>query len=266
MSGVLNIFLAQGPTQGPTTTPQPEWTNVEMLLGFNNGPDGVTAGFNEESDNGYLISMTGNLGQFAQYDNGQVKFGDFSGYIPTAATIASFSSNEDGDILAKMVNNDWCAETWIMFEQAPSAHIDDGQCIVSNWNAPSNQSFCIAVGTDGEIYYNYSTTGSDENKIATTGAGLASDTLTWHHIAVSFDNSATTLRIFLDGAMLVEDTGATNVYDAGLVSGADMKWGFTNDFPNRRQLRGWLDECRLTVNEPVYTAAFTPPTAAHPRG
>jgi len=152
-----------------------------------------------------------------------------------------------------------------MFEQQPADHIDDGQALVGCWHAGSNQSFCIGVGTDGEIYYNYSTTGSDENKISTSGAGLANDTLTWHHIAVSWDNSATTLRIFLDGDMLVENTSGVNVYDSGLGASVDMKWGFTSDFPNRRQLRGWLDDCRLTVNEPLYTESFTAPASAHAR-
>lgn len=83
----------------------------------------------------------------------------------------------------------------------------------------------------------------------------AMTTNTWHHVAMT--RSGSTMRLFLDGAVVATATGVgfnftnTTILRIGLPQPAYPDGAYT----------GYLSNFRLVKGTAVYTAAFTPPTA-----
>jgi len=81
---------------------------------------------------------------------------------------------------------------------------------------------------------------------------------TWNHVAMTRQviGANETIRVFLNGAQVYSNSQA-------LVANTDTVGRFRlgND-TGSRSLKGYMDEFRLVVGSPVYTAAFTPPLAA----
>ena len=69
------------------------------------------------------------------------------------------------------------------------------------------------------------------------------------------------IRLFLDGvleASISVDTAAGFFEDGNI----GPRWG--DNESDGGELDGRIDNIRITIGEPVYTAAFTPPTSRHP--
>lgn len=84
----------------------------------------------------------------------------------------------------------------------------------------------------------------------------------WYHIAV--DRSGTTVRLYVNGAVIASDTGYTwtlnnspNPFNIGAISTGTSYASF--DF------NGQMDEIRLTKGVARYNGAFTPPAGPFPR-
>lgn len=242
----------------------PTWTNVEFLFAAD-GPDGART-YTSEDQNAYVLSFTGS-GGFPELDTAQSKFGGSSAYFDPALCFICGIHAQDNAATADAMSSDpvgWCIESWIRHEVLPSTHTDIGNTVFSAWQANSEQQFILLTNTSGELEFTYSTTGTDELDLVSSGANL-NDIDTWHHVAVSYDAVAQILRMFSDGVVVYEAT-FTGFRDTGGTGGDNIRLGYTNDFPGRRQFKGWLDDVRIVVGETVYTASFTPPTAAHPIG
>jgi hypothetical protein len=107
-------------------------------------------------------------------------------------------------------------------------------------------SFAYLVYTGGSMYLG----DGGSNAIATTH-GLTNNT--WHHIAVTFDG--TTYRYFVDGILLQSSTSIlagkdTTILEIGARSA--ISYYFGGNIDNFK----FSDDC-------LYTANFTPPSAAH---
>lgn len=74
---------------------------------------------------------------------------------------------------------------------------------------------------------------------------------TWYHFAMS--RSGTSLRLFLNGALLGTATDSTNYTQTALAVGAY--------YSAASGMAGYISDFRVVKGTAVYTAAFTPPTA-----
>lgn len=243
-------------------TPQPEWTNVEFLAPYD-GVDGQPGATQfDQSKNNRLLTFSGS-GTFSELDDTQAKWGATSAYFAPTCFICGINNNDNGATSDLMSANSWCIETWVRNESLPSVHTDGGHSLISAWAAVGNEAqFTWVINTSGELRFTYSVTGADEFNLDSTGAGL--DTIdTWHHVAASYDGS--TLRMFSDGIKVYE-AAFGNIRSSSGHFAADLSMGYTNDFPGRRQHKGWVDDARVTVGEPVYTEDFAVPTGPHPIG
>ena len=97
--------------------------------------------------------------------------------------------------------------------------------------------------------------------VENTGAGnWPSDTAQfplneWVHVAVTRDN-ANVIRLFKNGQLVGTPVTDAQSLTANVVR-VGMQWDETAYF------NGWMDELRIVKGAAVYTANFTPPTAAH---
>ncbi len=76
----------------------------------------------------------------------------------------------------------------------------------------------------------------------------------WHHVAIT--KQGTTYRLFLDGALSVSQTSSATI---PTISAPAIIGNFVS---NSATFPGYIDEMRYTAGVALYTAAFTPPTAA----
>jgi hypothetical protein len=93
------------------------------------------------------------------------------------------------------------------------------------------------------------------NSAPATGSNISLSTGVWYRAAVSRDNTGTdTLRFFLDGAVVGTSTAIDGVTiadstDVLSLGGAGAGGSYFN---------GWMNEFRLSVGTPRFTAAYTP--------
>jgi len=81
---------------------------------------------------------------------------------------------------------------------------------------------------------------------------------TWNHVVMTRQvvGANETIRVFLNGVQVYSNSQAL-VAQTGTVG----RFRLGND-TGSRSLKGYMDEFRLVVGSPVYTAAFNPPTQA----
>jgi hypothetical protein len=145
--------------------------------------------------------------------------------------------------------------------------------LFGKWDQPNNKmSYELYVGgpslESGNTVFRISTDGT-----AGTINELISWSYTWvvgqwYHVAVSRDGSNNT-RLFINGilqGLAVSD--ANTYYSGGASSASACLGGETNGSAvvNGTGWPGWMDEFRLTIGYCRYTASFSPPVAAFPRG
>jgi hypothetical protein len=214
---------------GPVIDVDPEWANVGLLVGFNVA-SGATLPVDEsanafvlERPNGPTISST------------VTKFGIGAGYQD--GTFRYWLRNND-DVQNRFGTGLFTIEGWFNLEASDAFNYFFG------WNG-SNAGLYRDAGAGTIVAYQGATLASGSFNF-TTG--------TWRHVAVTRD--ATTLRIFVGGALIASAANSTN-FSNGIV-----RIG-TRDGTN--SWHGWVDEFRTTKGVARYTAAFTPPTRAFPR-
>ena len=91
----------------------------------------------------------------------------------------------------------------------------------------------------------------------------------WYHVAVARDGS-NNLRLFINGVLQGLAVVDSHTYyaagAAGAVASLGAEYSATGGNVYNTAFQGWQDEFRLTIGVCRYTAAFTPPSAAFPRG
>lgn len=116
-------------------------------------------------------------------------------------------------------------------------------------------------------------------RISTDGtAGTVNELISWayqwlvgeyYHVALARDGSAN-LRLFINGIQQDITITDANAYYSPATSGPLAVLGGQYDTSlgavSGSSFQGWMDEFRLTVGACRYTANFTPPVAAFPRG
>jgi hypothetical protein len=86
----------------------------------------------------------------------------------------------------------------------------------------------------------------------------AATTNEWHHVALT--RAGATYRAFVDGALVYTNTA----YTGTKVADGILRISTYGTTANYGDFNGYLDELRVVNGRALWTAAFTPPTAAYP--
>jgi len=234
MSGFTNILLANS-----SSNVDVYWSSVIALLNFD-GPDGQTTTV-DSGPNAYTITVNN-----FELDTAIKKYG-------TAAGLLDATANNNCSIVAG-ASSDWIPNTafTMEFDYYPN-DVSRIACICGN-----------RTGSDGWAIYQLVTGEINvQGYAATTGLfSITSSTnptiSTWQHVAVTRSTGGT-WNMWLNGLNVGTDVESGVVGDTGSTA-----WiiGYDNSTAGR-DLDANIDNFRAT-NAERYTAAFTPPTQAHP--
>lgn len=204
-----------------------------------------SAAFTDNSANNAVITANGNT---TVTGNNPYQSGYYSNYFDGTGDGLSISSYSSSALA--FGTSDFTIEFWAFATTGPN----------NNWtpfftmgNSGGGQEIRISQNINGTgfgwIYPNNTNNGD-----VYAGYG-AMTTNTWHHIAMT--RSGSTMRLFLDGAVIATGTGVsfnftnTTILRIGLPQPAYADGAFT----------GYLSNLRIVKGTAVYTGAFTPPTA-----
>jgi hypothetical protein len=225
-------------------TPQPTFSNVVWLMGFEGGTG--TGTFTEESNNGFTVTPNGS----ANRSTTQAKFGTNSGETIGGST-SRFSVDDNAAL--EPGSSDFSVEGFF-FNENTTVDATFFCC----WHASSEKTHVWWWDTSAsEMNYQYSTNGS-----ATAGTFTASWTPTqdqWYHLAIC--RNGNDFRMFVDGEQIGTTFDMTGVTLAG--STRQKHVGYSNATING--LNGFTDEFRYVIGEGIYTQNFTVPASPHPR-
>ena len=110
----------------------------------------------------------------------------------------------------------------------------------------NKRSYQLYVNTDAELKFNYSSNGT-AGGTSVLNAGVI-PTNEWIHVAVTHDTSATTLRLFKNGLLRDDETGAMATWYANT----------DGDFVVGSNLDGFISNLHINKGTCKYTAAFDP--------
>lgn len=213
----------------PPTAPLTAITNTGLLANFTNAGVIDNAMMND-------AETVGN----AQISNAQAKWG---------STSISFDGTGD----------------WLVMPNAPPQQLGTGNFTIEGWLRLNATGVAYGVISKGTATTGWSVNVTSGNKLqfsytATQLTGATSlSSGQWYHFAVVRNGTGTgNLRIYLDGVVDATSAGAvTDNFNQTSVQyvGANRTGGDA--------LNGYVQDARITRTA-VYTAAFTPPTAAFP--
>lgn len=219
--------------------PDSSFSNVSLLLPFD-GPDGGTTFADKSSAPKTLVANGG-----AALSTAKSKFGgaslrlDGNGGFLAAPPSADFAFGA----------GDFCKEGWLYLDAYPSSE---------------GILFCLRNAAAG-IFDNMTRLSSAGRVGWSDGMAWRESSATvplnqWVHIAIA--RASGVLRIFINGVQSYEgshpiDLAGSRVVQIGAYEAysSNAAGGFFN---------GYLDDLRITKGGARYTAAFTPPTEAHP--
>jgi len=147
-------------------------------------------------------------------------------------------------------NADFCVEMWFYRSAAFTT-----QTVLFNANAaPGGQ---ITVFSQGDGKFRVFLSNQDGSLYTIADSAGAPSLNVYHHLALVLNG--TTLKLYLDGTAIITSTIAYTPLTA--TNGRFNLGGATNDV---QIFLGNIDDFRLTIGVPRYTANFTPPAAAFP--
>ena len=153
----------------------------------------------------------------------------------TASNAAAFRLNQGSGA-------DFTIEAWIYAKSVGTQFT-----IASLYHTTGNKrSYNLYVNTDAELKINYSGNGTAANT-SVLNAGVI-PTNEWIHVAVTHDTSATTLRLFKNGLLKDDDTGAHATWYANT----------DGDFVVGSSLDGFISNLHINKGTCKYTASFDP--------
>jgi hypothetical protein len=140
----------------------------------------------------------------------------------------------------------WCLEAWVNTTAGNICRIFDTRVAVNTG--------CVAflVDTSNQVVVQVGATAYGQSSPAATVVPG-----TWTHVAVTCDG--TNVRTFVRGILATTTAAAPNISTTANMALIGNNYLFTSGSTAMS-----LDDLRITKGEAVYTAAFTPPTSAHP--
>lgn len=204
-----------------------DYANVFLHLNCDGSDGSVT--FTDQSPSARAITVFGN----AQVDTAQSKFGDASAKFDGSGDYlkAANPSNITGNLTF---------EFWVRFSSVGTGDYKL-LCGMDSWTI-------LLRTADSKITLNY--TGAYPSDLIVSSA---ISTGVWYHIA--WVRSGSTNTLYLDGVSQGTYTATNTIFGLDFYFGGSPFGGWMN---------GHIDEIRCTRSEALYTANFTPPTAAFP--
>jgi hypothetical protein len=208
----------------------PSWANVSLLLRCD-GTNGSTT-FTDLSSNAHAITASGN----AQVTTSEKQFG-------TGSLSVGFSGNgyiETPDSSTFSFPGDFTIECWAKFDASQPA----GTTALFELNDYRNG---ILARSDNTYF----------NAVPVGWTGLVNTS--WRHLAMT--RSGSTIRWFRDGIV-----DATTYTTSATLNSANGKLRFGADIHTNggSQMKGYIDEIRVTKDVARYTANFTPSPVPFP--
>lgn len=186
--------------------------------------------------------------------------------ITTSGALIAGSSPYEPDAKSSAIYFDG-SQDQIKTSQSSNLTFGTGSFTVELWFWPDTTSLNADRGIIADEVYGY--TGGwgllqkngdlafwTKNTSGTNWSLIASSALTagqWQHIAVSYDSSNTTTRLFVDGSVVA--TGTTSGWN---MTGDQIKLGFVHVY---HPAAGYQYDVRATKGSALYTANFDVPTA-----
>jgi len=234
MSGSQQLLLGGAPTVTPV---DPYFYSVTSLLHGDGTNGGQNNTFLDSSTNNFTITRNGNTTQ-----------GSFSPFSQTG-----WSNNFDGngDYLtftgssALTATGDFTFECWIYVRTIAQTGFSNPRILTS----PSGLTLVLVASTNNLRVDN---DGTGTSPISTANNSIIFNQ--WMHVAVV--RSGSTLTAYLNGTAAGSATHTSTFTETGSIG-----IGYTSVGPGG-YFDGYISNMRMVVGTAVYTANFTPPTAA----
>ena len=146
-------------------------------------------------------------------------------------------------------NNSFCVEAFIKMDT-----MSRWNYVALRWDGSSNYNRIWRFGVSSNNLLTF------QGNISCTQSSQNMTTDTWYHVAAVREGStqgySNYLRLYVNGVDVGNNSG----------SGSSMESNYTpisigaNAESTNYSMRGYISNLRITVNEPVYTTAFDPPT------
>ena len=211
-------------------------SDVELYLPFDTNT-------NDSGSNSHTITANGTAAVSAT----QSKFGGKSFYINALANFLSVDSSANFEF----EENDFTIEMFIRPDTIDTSFSSAGYSAILDYDATTLNGAFFTLHQ-----YNQALSWVKGTSVALTTSNCLS-ALTWHHIAVV--RASNTLSIYCDGTS-VGSVSDTNDYDDSATR--SLYIGKQNISNNDRYFKGYIDDLRITKNQALYTANFTPATEA----
>lgn len=226
------FLLIQGSAIAASTDACYDTTDTVLML-HTDGTDASTTF--TDSDAAKTVTANGN----AQIDTAQSKFGGASGLFDGTGDYLSVADSTDWDF----GTGDFTVDFWVRF------------------NTTGNQTLIDIGGYAGGVMLE-TAGGNLDAYIAGTAVGTLGtwtwtpSTGTWYHVAIA--RNGTNLRAFINGSQIGSTvTNSSNI--TGTTAGVYV--GFRTD--GFFYVDGWIEELRIVKGTAVWTANFTPASAAY---
>lgn len=220
----------------------PNWSSVVLMCGFETS-------IADESAIARTLTAVGNAGR----TTGQSKYGVASVVMDgTGDRVTAPQSNDFA-----FGNGDYTIEGWFRLLVK-----NNTQALISQWQVSGvvGQSAWAFWIQGGNLGIRIAVVGSTIDYQAAWVPTLGQ----WYHLCAC--RSVASTKIFVDGTAISTTTGAPATINSGVGGGAIFALGSVGGGFATFDYNGNMDEVRVTKGVARYTANFTPPIAAFPRG
>ncbi len=231
----------------------PLFSSVALLLPFDlqpgqsyGVPGQVVKDFGKYDDTGSKVqTLTAASGKFAEA----------AGIANSSSSLTIYPSNFTNGARFRG-RSAVCLEGWV---KVPRTTPGAGQVFLLGYEPPNTMYPGFPASGVGGINVTNDGVGADQVYIYTVLGADLTHTVTrtaddWHHVAMTVQDR-NVFRCYVDGVLVFTHTESDPDIYINEFCGAVQFYG-----------NGLLDDIRFTDDNLRYTGAFTPPTAAHPRG
>lgn len=213
--------------------------NVSLLLHMDGSNNSTT--FIDNSKNALAVTANGN----ARISTTQSKFGGASGYFDGNGDFCTLANNA----ALSLSSGDFTIELWVYHAVRPTS--TNTQILLDkdgtlNLSYPS---YSITVDSSGLCVLNLGNGAGVSPTVTSYTIGTLPLT-TWTHIAAT--KSGTTIRTFLNGALMSSTTQGVAITDGG----KSLYIGFYASAGAGAYFNGYIDELRISKGIARYTANF----------
>ena len=181
---------------------------------------------------------------------GDVKSTAFTPYHPNGYSTYMSSAGHCLIVPLAAMTGDWTIESWV-YHTANSGTASQNRI----FGGATNDPLITNTGLTGlDVYIN------NNLKISTTSSDVNGSK--WYHFALVRDDTAGTLKLFVNGVLLATDTEASDTeYDIDAKTSSPY-FGVGSDANNTAYgMTGYMKDFRVVNGTAVYSTNFTPPTA-----